>query len=130
MPSSSNSEDTVEPGYSTVNVTTTTAQPPPLLQPVGMYQSINDPQLKPTVDKIKQDNLEHSSGTMSQQSSSSLLEPAAATMDTAVTYAHVDVDKKRASRRRKEGEEAEHAAQQQSEKAGPGASPSESDSWV
>lgn len=122
-PSSSSlpkSEDAVEPGYSTVNVAMgMETQPPPPSQSVGMYQSINDPQLKEMVDKIKQDNREHSS------QKSSLESPGSAAMDTAATYAHVDVDKKRASRRKKEGEEAaEHTAKQQGNAA------AEPDSWV
>ncbi|KAL5479579.1 hypothetical protein EMCRGX_G023120 [Ephydatia muelleri] len=131
----SKSEDAVEPGYSTVNATmaTGTHSHPPPLQPVGMYQSINDPQLKETVDKIKQDNMEHTSGSVSRKSSLELCEqPAgagAAAMDTAVTYAHVDVDKKRASRRKREGEGAgEHTAKQQGEAAATSAA--EPDSWV
>eukprot|EP00731_Ephydatia_muelleri_P025433 Em0017g516a len=131
----SKSEDAVEPGYSTVNATmaTGTHSHPPSLQPVGMYQSINDPQLKETVDKIKQDNMEHTSGSVSRKSSLELCEqPAgagAAAMDTAVTYAHVDVDKKRASRRKREGEGAgEHTAKQQGEAAATSAA--EPDSWV
>ena len=114
-----NIQDIQQPGYSMA------ADPPPPKSsspPLVLYQSIDDPQIQSAIQSVKQ--------SQPESVTSGQLSAASEEFDPNATYAEVNIEKKRASRRKKriQQQDDESADVQQIEE--PTVDSQTVDSWV